>query len=108
MCNLYAMTRKEDDLARFFLVPTTRRTAFQPLHEAVAPKWIGLDLIVADIGDGLGGTARLQAYETHVTRTSSRSPSDAIRTIGAVWRGKIALTAGTSLPHRASASPTAT
>jgi hypothetical protein len=77
MCNLYAMTRKEDDLARFFLVPTTRRTAFQPLHEAVAPKWIGLDLIVADIGDGLGarpGCRRMRPMSLGPVRAIRRDP----------------------------------
>jgi putative SOS response-associated peptidase YedK len=37
MCNLYAMTRKEDDLARFFRVSHNRRTSFQPVN-AIFPR----------------------------------------------------------------------
>jgi putative SOS response-associated peptidase YedK len=37
MCNLYAMTKKEDDLARFFRVSHNRRTSFQPVN-AIFPR----------------------------------------------------------------------
>ena len=39
MCNLYAMTRKEDDLARFLRVSHNRRTAFQPVN-AIFPRHV--------------------------------------------------------------------
>ena len=39
MCNLYAMTRKDDDLARFLRVSHNRRAAFQPVN-AIFPRHI--------------------------------------------------------------------
>jgi putative SOS response-associated peptidase YedK len=39
MCNLYAMTRKDDDLARFFRVSHNRRAGFQPVN-AIFPRHI--------------------------------------------------------------------
>jgi putative SOS response-associated peptidase YedK len=37
MCNLYAMTKKEDDPGRFFRVSHNRRTSFQPVN-AIFPR----------------------------------------------------------------------
>jgi len=39
MCNLYAMTRKDDDLARFFRVFHYRHAAFQPVN-AIFPRHV--------------------------------------------------------------------
>ena len=39
MCNLYAHTRKDDDLARFFRVSHNRRTRFEPVN-AIFPRHV--------------------------------------------------------------------
>jgi putative SOS response-associated peptidase YedK len=39
MCNLYAMTKKDDDLARFLRVSHNRRASFQPVN-AIFPRHI--------------------------------------------------------------------
>ena len=37
MCNLYAMTKKDDDLARFLRVSHNRRASFEPVN-AIFPR----------------------------------------------------------------------
>ena len=50
MCNLYAMTRKDDDLARFLRVSHNRRAAFQPVN-AIFPRHIAPVVRYADDGE---------------------------------------------------------
>jgi putative SOS response-associated peptidase YedK len=50
MCNLYAMTRKDDDLARFLRVSHNRRAAFQAVN-AIFPRHVAPVVRYADDGE---------------------------------------------------------
>lgn len=88
MCNLYAMTRKDDDLARFFRVSHNRRAAFQPVN-AIFPRHVAP--VVRHAPDGereivkmMWGFMLLQ--EDRAPRPVTNVRDDKLRR-SAFWRG---------------------
>ena len=60
MCNFYAMTKKDDDLGRFFRVSHNRRAAFAPVN-AIFPDPAGAVPVMISVRPqptgGAGGSA---------------------------------------------------
>ena len=50
MCNFYAMTKKDDDLGRFFRVSHNRRAAFAPVN-AIFPRHVAPVVRQSDDGE---------------------------------------------------------
>jgi putative SOS response-associated peptidase YedK len=108
MCNLYAMTRKDDDLARFLRVSHNRRAAFRPLN-AIFPR--NMAPVVRYSADGerelvlmTWGFMRLQ--EGRAPRPVTNVRDDQIQT-NPFWRDSFRQRR-CSCRRRRSASPTAT